>query len=143
MRSRRVGSVRRHRAMVRSANASGLDRSSFISNDGDKELVASFEAGGEFLDCFVAEQSHWDCDYHSSGYYVYVIEDQDGNDVATSGQDSWTSMGDAIDAAIEHCDDIAGSPDFYGLSKTERRRTMKSRIGGDPSACARTARTRR
>ena len=143
MRIRRGGSARRPRAMVRSANASGLDRSSFMPNDGNKELVASFEAGGEFLDCFVAELSHWDGDYRNSGYYVYVIEDQDGDDVATSGPDSWTSMGDAIDAAIEHCDDIAGSPDFYGLLKTERRRTPKSRIDGGPSACARTAGTRR
>lgn len=143
MRSRRVGSVKRHRAMVRSANASGLDRSSFIPNDSDKELVASFEAGGEFLDCFVAELSHWDGDYHNSGYYVYIIEDQDGDDVATSGQDSWTSMDDAIDAAIEHCDDIAGSPDFCGLSKRAHRRTPKSRICGGAPACARTARTRR
>lgn len=143
MRSRRAGSARRNRAMVRSANASGLDRSSFIPNDSDKELYAGFEAGGEFLDCFVAELSHWDGDYNNSGYYVYVIEDQDGYDVATSGQDSWTSMDDAIDAAIEQCDDIAASPDFYGLSKMARRRTPRSRIGGGAPACARTARTRR
>lgn len=143
MRSRRVGSARHHRAMVRSANASGLDRSSFIPNDSDKELVAGFEAGGEILDCIVVEMSHWTGDYSDSGYYVYTIEDHDGDVVDSSGQDSWTSMDDAIDAAIEHCDDIAASPDFYGLSKMARRRTPKSRIGGGASACARTARTRR
>lgn len=143
MRSRRGGSVRRPRAMVRSANASGLDRSSFIPNDGDNELAAGFEAGGEILDCLVVEMSHWTGDDSDSGYYVYTIEGPDGNVVDNSGQDSWTSMDDAIDAAIEHCDDIAASPDFYGLSKTERRRTPRSRIGGGASACARTARTRR
>ena len=143
MRSRMVGSARSHRAMVRSANASGLDRSSFIPNDSDKELCAGFEAGGEILDCIVVEMSHLTGDYSDSGYYVYTIEDPDGEDVATSGQDSWTSMDDAIDAAIEHCDDIAASPEFYGLSKRARRRTPRSRIGGGAPACARTARTRR
>lgn len=138
MRSRRGA-----RAMVRSANASGLDRSSFIPNDSDKELCAGFEAGGEILDCLVVEMSHWTGDDSDSGYYVYTIEGPDGDVVDNSGQDSWTSMDDAIDAAIEHCDDIAASPDFYGLPKRARRRTPKSRIGGGTSACARTARTRR
>lgn len=121
-------------AMVRSANASGLDRSSFIPNDSDKELYAGFEASGEILDCIVAEMSHWTGDYSDSGYYVYTIEDPDGDVVDNSGQDSWTSMDDAIDAAIEHCDDIAANPDFYGLSKTERRRTPNCRIGKGAAA---------
>lgn len=131
------------RAMVRSANASGLDRSSFIPNDSDKELCAGFEAGGEILDCFVAEMSHWTGDDSDSGYYVYTIEGPDGDVVDNSGQDSWTSMDDAIDAAIEHCDDIAASPDFYRLSKRARRRTPSGRTGKGAAAHARTVRARR
>lgn len=129
--------------MVRSANASGLDRSSFIPNDSDKELCAGFEAGGEILDCFVVEMSHWTGDDSDSGYYVYTIEGPDGDVVDNSGQDSWTSMDDAIDAAIEHCDDIAASPDFYRLSKSARRRTPSGRTGKGAAAHARTVRARR
>lgn len=97
--------------------ASGLDVASFMPNDSDRELVASFEVNGKWLDCIVAELSYWDGDEDSSGYYVYVIDGPDGDEVADSGQDSWTSMDDAIDAAIEHCDDIAENPGVHKLSR--------------------------
>lgn len=131
MRSKDNRSVNTHRQIVRcasvkSAGASGLGESDFIPNDSDRELVASFNVDGKWLDCFVAELSYWDGDRDNSGYYVYVIDDLDGNEVASSGQDSWTSMGDAIDAAIEHCDDIAENPDGYKLSKTSQMRAKKS-----------------